>query len=191
MTAAVSHHDLRSALDNALVAWAVIEAVLRIANRDAERGGDWTFFVVVGSVVAGINLGFRATHDAGYGLGHPALLGLFGLGLVVVGAGLRIWSIRTLGRLFTFAVTIQADHQLVDRGPYRILRHPGYTGGLVGLAGAGMALDNSLSIAALFLIPLTGVLVRIPVEEARLSRSLGRSYQDYVATTSRLLPHLW
>jgi protein-S-isoprenylcysteine O-methyltransferase Ste14 len=95
---------------------------------------------------------------------------------VIAGAGLRIWSILTLGRLFTFVVTIQSDHQLVERGPYRTLRHPSYTGGLIALAGTGIALDNWLSVAALLLIPLAGVLIRVPVEEARLSAGLGHQY---------------
>ncbi len=192
MTTTFIHPDqLRHALDVALLAWAAVEACLRIVNRHGERGGDWTLFVVVGSVIAGINLGFRATHATGYGLGHPTALGLLGLALVVAGAALRIWSILTLGRLFTFAVTIQADHRVVDRGPYRILRHPSYAGGLVALAGTGIALDNGLSLAALLLIPLAGVLIRIPVEEGRLTRSLGHGYRAYAAGTWRLVPHLW
>ena len=88
-------------------------------------------------------------------------------------------------------MTIQADHQLVDRGPYRILRHPSYTGGLIALAGAGIALDSWLSVASLLLIPLAGVLVRISVEEARLRDGLGQSYRDYQARTWQLIPHVW
>jgi protein-S-isoprenylcysteine O-methyltransferase Ste14 len=190
--AAIAHHDsLRSALDAALYAWAAAEVVLRLANRNAERGTDWTFIVVVGSVIAGINLGLRADHDSAYAIGSPLVFGSIGVALVIAGAAFRIWSILTLGRLFTFVVTVQRDHQLVDRGPYRILRHPSYTGGLIGLAGAGIALDNWLSVAALLLIPLVGVLVRIPVEEARLVQGLGHRYREYASKTWRLVPHLW
>ena len=182
---------LRVALDSALGVWAAIEIALRMANRDAERGTDWTFVVVVGSVIAAINLGFRAAHAITYSLGAPAIFGAIGLALVIVGAGLRLWAMLTLGRLFTFVVSIQGDHVLVDRGPYRMLRHPSYTGGLIGLVGAGVALDNAVSIVVLLVLPLAGVLIRIPFEESSLRAGLGGSYDDYASRTWRLVPHLW
>lgn len=192
MIAAIAHHDsLRSALDAALYAWSAVEIALRLANRNAEQGTDWTFLVVIASVALGINLGVSAAEHARHLIGSRALLGSVGLALVIAGAGLRIWSILTLGRLFTFVVTIQSNHQLVDRGPYRILRHPSYTGGLIGLAGIGFALDNSTSVAALLLIPLAGVLIRVRFEEARLREGLGQTYGDYEARTWRLIPRLW
>ncbi len=192
MIAVIAHHDsLRSALDAALYAWAAVEILLRLANRNAEQGTDRTFLVVIASVVLGINLGFRAADHAAALIGPHALLGSAGLAVVIAGAGLRIWSILTLGRLFTFVVTIQSDHQLVDRGPYRFLRHPSYTGGLIALAGTGIALDNWLSVATLLLIPLAGVLIRIHFEETRLRDGLGQSYHDYEARTWRLIPHVW
>jgi protein-S-isoprenylcysteine O-methyltransferase len=51
-----------------------------------------------------------------------------GLALLMVGLLLRWWSIACLGRLFTVDVAIAADHQVIDSGPYRILRHPSYLG---------------------------------------------------------------
>ena len=192
MIAVIAHHDsLRTALDAALYAWAAVETVLRLANRNAEQGTDWTFLVVIASVALGINLGFRAAHNAATLIGPRAVLGSVGLAVVIAGAGLRIWSILTLGRLFTFVVTIQSNHQLVERGPYRTLRHPSYTGGLIALAGTGIALDNWLSVAALLLIPLAGVLIRVPVEEARLSAGLGQQYSSYMNRTWKLIPHVW
>lgn len=189
--AIIAWGTLRSALDPALWAWGAVEIALRLLNRNAERGADWTLAIVLGAVVAAINLGFRAAHASAYALGDPRVFGAVGLGLVVGGAALRVWSMLTLGRLFTFAVSIQGDHELVDRGPYRVLRHPSYTGGLVGLLGVGVALDNWLSIGALLLLPLAGVLIRIPFEEASLRAGLGSSYDDYARRTRRLVPRVW
>lgn len=189
MIAAITHpNSLRSALDAALFAWAAVEILLRLANRNAEQGADPTFLLVVASVVLGINLGFGAAHEGSHLIGPPGALAGVGLAVLIAGAGLRIWSILTLGRLFTFMVTIQDNHQLVDRGPYRILRHPSYTGGLIALAAIGIAVDNWLSVAALLLIPLAAVLIRIYVEETRLREGLGQSYRDYQARTWRLIP---
>ncbi|MDE3192007.1 MAG: isoprenylcysteine carboxylmethyltransferase family protein [Acidobacteriota bacterium] len=189
--ATIDRETLRTAVDSALWAWAAVEIALRLLNRNAERGADWTFAVVVGAVVAGVDLGFRAAHVSAYSIGDPRIAGAVGLGLVLGGAGLRVWSILTLGRLFTFVVSIQGDHELVDHGPYRVLRHPSYTGGLVGLLGVGVARDNWLSVGALLLVPLAGVLIRIPFEEAALRAGLGASYDEYVRRTRRLVPRVW
>ena len=192
LIAAATHPGAtRTLLDTMLVVWAGAEVLLRVANHDGERGSDWTFPVVIASVVIGINLGFRATTVSAASIGAPALLAYIGPSVLGAGAALRLWSILTLGRLFTFAVTVQSEHRLVERGPYHLVRHPSYTGGLLGLLGAGIALDNWLSVAALFFLPLAGVLVRIPYEEAQLRRGLGRAYVDYSARTARLVPGLW
>ncbi|HEY4257482.1 MAG TPA: isoprenylcysteine carboxylmethyltransferase family protein [Candidatus Udaeobacter sp.] len=54
-----------------------------------------------------------------------------GVVLFVTGLLLRWWAIITLGRFFTVDVTIEKDHELVERGPFRMLRHPSYTGVLL------------------------------------------------------------
>jgi len=53
---------------------------------------------------------------------------LFGTALIVGGGLIRWWCFRTLGRFFTFEVSIRKEHQLVKTGPYSIVRHPSYTG---------------------------------------------------------------
>ena len=51
-----------------------------------------------------------------------------GIGLFVAGLCLRWWAIITLGRFFTVDVTIEKDHEVVERGPFRLVRHPSYSG---------------------------------------------------------------
>jgi len=51
------------------------------------------------------------------------------------GALLRIWAVNTLGRLFTFEVSIRDGHSLVQTGPYRLLMHPSYAGAIQSIAG--------------------------------------------------------
>ncbi|KAF9066343.1 hypothetical protein BDP27DRAFT_1330842 [Rhodocollybia butyracea] len=58
-----------------------------------------------------------------------------GVGLVIAGAALRLFCFRTLGRMFSFEVFIQKDHKLVTSGPYSVVRHPSYSGGLLIYAG--------------------------------------------------------
>ncbi|RDB24809.1 Protein-S-isoprenylcysteine O-methyltransferase B [Hypsizygus marmoreus] len=51
-----------------------------------------------------------------------------GMILVIAGCLLRIQCFRTMGRFFTFQVSLRDNHQLVTKGPYSVVRHPGYTG---------------------------------------------------------------
>lgn len=56
---------------------------------------------------------------------------------------------------------------------------------------AGLALGSWLSLLIVILVPLAAILVRIHVEEARLSQALGQDYQAYTSHTRRLIPGLW
>ena len=117
----------------------------------------------------------------------------FVLGAVVFwsGAALRWWSVATLGRFFQLTVVVQEGQTVVDRGPYRLLRHPSYTGALVILLGVGIACDNALSVAACVVLPALGFLRRISVEEELLARELGEPYRAYARRTRRLIPGVW
>jgi len=81
-------------------------------------------------------------------------------------------------------VVIQDGHHVVDSGPYRFVRHPSYSGGLLALAGVGVALGNWLSILAGAGEPLLAILIRVAVEEARLGRALGEDYRSYALAQS-------
>ena len=177
-------------LQAALITWAAIEILLRLRNLGGRTSFDWTFGLVIAAVFAAINLGFRAAHV------HYAIAGgwppvAIGLAVLTVGVALRVWAILTLGRLFKFVVVIQDDHRVVQSGPYRVLRHPSYTGGLLAFLGAGIALGSALSVAAFFLLPLIAVIVRIRVEETELTAALGPDYTAYASRTRRLVPGLW
>jgi len=111
--------------------------------------------------------------------------------MIICGVALRLWAIHELERFFRIVVTIQPDHRVVDTGPYSRIRHPSYTGLLLALAGAGVALDNWLSLLALTVLPLAGILVRIRVEESALVAALGDSYVAYEARTDQLIPGVW
>lgn len=117
----------------------------------------------------------------------------FSLGSVVVvlGVALRLWAARTLGRFFTQSVTISPGQFVVTSGPYRFVRHPGYTGLLVSLVGLALMLGNWASI----LIVIAGFFVahvpRIRVEERALEENLGEEYRAFEHTHKRLVPGVW
>jgi protein-S-isoprenylcysteine O-methyltransferase Ste14 len=107
------------------------------------------------------------------------------------GIGLRQWSIHVLARYFTYEVTIQEGQQVVSSGPYRVVRHPSYSGLLLTEAGVGLTLGSLLSLLIAVLVPLIGILSRIRVEEAALRTGLGSAYERYAQGRSRLEPGVW
>ncbi len=113
-----------------------------------------------------------------------------GLGLQVTGLILRVWSMRRLGASYSRTLRTTEAQGVVDDGPYRLIRHPGYAGSL--LTWTGFAL-TSRSVPVL--IAVTGLLSqayahRIRVEEALLRRELP-GYVDYGGRTKKLLPFVW
>lgn len=60
---------------------------------------------------------------------------LFGTAVVVGGGLFRRWCFRTLGRFFTFELSVRKGHQLVKTGPYSIVRHPAYTASALQFTG--------------------------------------------------------
>ena len=114
--------------------------------------------------------------------------GWAGVAVWVVGAALRWWAIRHLGRFFTVDVAVADGHRVVDDGPYRFVRHPSYTGLLLEFAGLGLALDNPLSLTLMIFPTLLALLHRIRIEETVLRTNLGEPYAAYMRRTKRLIP---
>jgi protein-S-isoprenylcysteine O-methyltransferase Ste14 len=84
----------------------------------------------------------RAIPDRGAAsLPHHRSFVFAGVVLFVAGLLLRWWAIITLGRFFTVDVTIEKDHELVERGPFRIVRHRSYTVVLLAFVGLALSLE--------------------------------------------------
>jgi protein-S-isoprenylcysteine O-methyltransferase Ste14 len=113
-----------------------------------------------------------------------------GIGLMVAGILLRQWSIAVLGRYFSRTVGVQEGQTVVDRGPYRLVRHPAYSGSLLTMVGLGFVLQSWGAV--LVLIAFFGVAFgyRIHVEEGVLTSTLGDEYIAYVKKTKRLIPYI-
>jgi protein-S-isoprenylcysteine O-methyltransferase len=114
-----------------------------------------------------------------------------GLGLAGAGVAVRAWSVASLGAFFTTAVEVQRDHRIVESGPYRLLRHPSYTGALLTVAGVTLALCNWLGCLVATLCTLMGLVQRIVVEERALSTRLGPAWEAFARRRRRLLPLVW
>jgi protein-S-isoprenylcysteine O-methyltransferase len=114
-----------------------------------------------------------------------------GVVLFVGGLVLRWYSIIHLGRFFTVNVAIAADHQLVDTGPYRFVRHPSYTGALLAFIGFALVLRNWASVLVISVPIAFAFLYRINIEERALVQALGGRYLAYIKRTKRLIPFVY
>ena len=114
-----------------------------------------------------------------------------GLALMAAGLLLRAWAIRVLARQFTVDVSVRPDHELVRRGPYRLVRHPSYTGALATFLGFALALGSWASLLAVTVPVTLAFLRRIRIEERVLAEAFPAAYPAYARTTWRLLPYVW
>lgn len=172
--------------------WAIFELVLAVRTR-AEGSDDRSFVPLTLSVLAGLGLGVVAATQAGsLSLPGPSWWPVaLGLAVFAAGLALRVWAVHELGRFFRFTVVVQADHRVIDTGPYRRIRHPSYTGLLLAELGLGIALGTWLSIPACLVPPLLAFVLRIRSEERVLARELGEPYRSYMQRTRRLIPGVW
>jgi protein-S-isoprenylcysteine O-methyltransferase Ste14 len=118
---------------------------------------------------------------------------IFALGAAAAWLGLllRWWSFLALGRYFTLVLATSEDQPVIDRGPYRSLRHPSYTGLLLAVAGCGLMVGNWAGAAASTALVVAALTYRIRIEERALVAALGDAYRDFATSRARLVPFLW
>ncbi|MGX8710894.1 MAG: methyltransferase family protein [bacterium] len=114
-----------------------------------------------------------------------------GLAAAVSGMILRLYSVWTLRKFFSMAVRVGSKQKIVQDGPYRLIRHPAYTGSILTLLGISLAFRSVLGVPATLLIAAAVYGYRIRTEEKALEKSFGAVYRDYEQHTWRLVPHVW
>lgn len=107
-----------------------------------------------------------------------------------VGLVLAIWARRRLGRNWSGEITIKVEHQLIRSGPYKLLRHPIYTGLLAMYAGTALVSGEWLAIIG-FAIAAFAYWRKIRLEEANLKVAFGADYDAYSRETWALVPGLF
>ena len=113
-----------------------------------------------------------------------------GTALLVAGLAFSVWARVTLGRNWSGTVTVKEDHELIQTGPYRLVRHPIYTGLLLALTGSALAQDRWSGVLAVVLI-FVSFWIKLLREEAWMRETFGEKYDAYCARTKRLMPFLW
>jgi len=125
------------------------------------------------------------------GIALPAVLGWIGIGVAVAGLALRWWAMTVLGRFYTRTLITTSDQNVVTRGSYRWIRHPGYLGSLMTWVGAAAASLNLIVVILVAGLLLIAYWRRISAEEIMLAEKLGRPYVDYRESSWRLVPFVW
>jgi protein-S-isoprenylcysteine O-methyltransferase Ste14 len=129
------------------------------------------------AVLAALGLALAAVIDARVLAAHPALAGL-GIALTAGGASFAILARLFLGRNWSASATIKANHEIVRRGPYALVRHPIYTGQLVAVAGTAIAFGEIRDLLALALV-FVGFWLKARSEERLLMSNFGDRYAAY------------
>jgi protein-S-isoprenylcysteine O-methyltransferase Ste14 len=114
-----------------------------------------------------------------------------GIAVLIGGSLLRRHCWRVLGQWFTGYVDARPEQPVVNRGAYRWLRHPSYTGGILMFLGIGIALANWASLAVLVLAPIIAYSYRMHVEERALLETIGQPYAEFMRTRKRLVPFVY
>jgi protein-S-isoprenylcysteine O-methyltransferase len=111
--------------------------------------------------------------------------------ILAIGMSLRWWSIRTLGAFFTVNVSAHDDHQLINGGPYALLRHPSYTGLLLEILALAISFQHVLSLLIIMVPTMAALVYRILIEERVLRKTLGDTYRSYQQKTYSLVPFVF
>jgi protein-S-isoprenylcysteine O-methyltransferase Ste14 len=161
------------------------------ASPSAQDAGSYRLNNILGwiALVLGLGSGAALRHVPLCAL--PTWLAWAGTPISIAGTALRAWAVATLGCWFTLTIQVRPDQPVIERGPYRILRHPSYAGGDLALLGVGLSAGNWVS-PILYVVPwLVAHAYRIRVEERALLDTLGEPYRAYRDRTWRLVPFVW
>jgi len=116
-----------------------------------------------------------------------SLFFIIGVFCVFMGIGLRKWSSYTLGKHFSHSLRIIQNHQIIDFGPYKYIRHPAYTGTFLLLIGISWTFFTHIGLfLLLFFLPM--LFLRITREEQILISHFGSQYKIYRNKTKYIIP---
>jgi protein-S-isoprenylcysteine O-methyltransferase Ste14 len=161
-------------------------------NRKISKSGDkGSIWILIVSISMGYWLSFIVGATTIGRLPHWNTFFIVGSVVVLTGLIIRITSIIELRQQFTYTVNKIENHELIETGLYRIIRHPGYLGQLIIFLGISVCLSNWLSVLLMIIPVVCGYLYRINVEEKFMAEQLGQKYLNYRKRTKRLIPCIY
>lgn len=123
-------------------------------------------------------------------LHQSSVIRVLGLLLAISGMVIRSVSMKTLGNRYTMVVSIREGHEIVNKGVYKYVRHPGYLGQYLFLLGFVLFLPSTWGLCFYFFWCFAQV-YRIQIEENILEQYLGIPYKIYKQKSKRLIPFIY
>lgn len=118
----------------------------------------------------------------------PAL-GRVGVILTAAGMAIFVWARQTLGRNWSQTVSAKEGHELITSGPYRYVRHPMYSSGLIACIGSAIVVGGAFVFLFVFLTPL--FVWRVGAEDRLMAQQFPNEYPAYKRRTKALIPFVW
>jgi protein-S-isoprenylcysteine O-methyltransferase Ste14 len=118
---------------------------------------------------------------------HSRVLDIICLGLTVLGLGFAIWARVTLGRNWSGTVTFKENHELIERGPYALVRHPIYTAMLLMFLGTALAVGRAGGLLG-FALLLLSFWIKFRQEEKVMIAHFGDRYLAYRQRVRAIVP---
>ena len=115
---------------------------------------------------------------------------VIGVALLILGSLLRRWCFRALGQYFTGDVKASVDQPVIRTGPYRYVRHPSYTAGIMMFTGIGLALGNWFSFVLITIASIATYWYRVTIEERALLGTIGEQYASFMKERKRFIPYI-
>jgi protein-S-isoprenylcysteine O-methyltransferase Ste14 len=159
-----------------------------IQKKKKDQGSEWILWITAFVAVTASSLIAIYSEFAIYLDLQWSLLGLL---CMIAGILFRFTAIRQLGKFFTVDVILHADHQLIQTGLYKSLRHPSYTGIMLTLIGFGWSLNHWMSLLIVVSIFFFALRNRIKIEENALIEQFGEQYLQYKTKSWKLLPFIY
>ena len=156
-----------------------------------EETGDRSFWLILPGFIAAFFIPPLEFLFLPEFLPRTVLIEWVGLGLIFLGLLLRVWTRSAIKGMYSGHVEIQEGHLLVQTGPYRYIRHPGYAGFTLLALGVSVAYSSLVGLLAILVLLLPGLAYRMRVEENLLIEHFGEAYLKYMNDTKKILPFIW
>jgi protein-S-isoprenylcysteine O-methyltransferase len=171
--------------------WKVVHGGVEGAKR-ADSRDSGSLRVLLGGMWIALFLAFPLSFVRAWSFPRSVQLSLFAVGvaLILLGSLLRRYCWRTLGQYFTGDVRARPDQPVIRAGPYRLVRHPSYTAGMMMFIGIGLALGSWFSFALLTIATIATYGYRVVIEERALLDTIGEAYRSYTRETKRFIPYI-
>jgi protein-S-isoprenylcysteine O-methyltransferase Ste14 len=171
--------------------WRIVQGARQAAKRADSKDGGSIKVLLIG-MWAALFVAFPLAFVKAWTFPRNWQLPLFiaGLLMMFLGSLLRRYCWRTLGEYFTGDVRAKPDQTVITSGPYRLVRHPSYTGGMMIFIGLGLALGSWFSLALLTIATIATYSYRVAVEERALLDAIGEPYSSYMKERKRFIPYV-